>query len=267
MVQCDIEHAFAVFTEKTAMRGGQGATGRRASLQSDVTFEPKVGGRIFEQTPGNAQFDWGQILGRDPPKRPGFLWHLCADRLPTYRGPDSLGPAADGTTRLGIEHWGGSAWATTGQPSATPTNEGWSGLLPHYVAACTPPSDSNRLIVDSDRRSKWNSLVLPHHRAEPTVQGDFDRQHRSPGGRPAKAFSTRRPGFDDAQLAWLKAAGHGSLAGVGFIDRPGRRKAGVGATLTVHVKVGRSFPLIGRRLLRAEPADGSRLEACRWASS
>ena len=140
VVQCDIEHAFAVFTEKTAMWWPQAhSVSREPGLT--VTFEPKVGGRIFEQTPGDAQFDWGQILVWDPPKRLGYLWHLRADRSQATEVQIRFVPLADGTTRLDIEHSGWDRLGADGQPKRNANERGWSGLLPHYVAACTPTSD------------------------------------------------------------------------------------------------------------------------------
>ena len=137
VVQCDIEHAFSVFTEKTSMWWPPAhSVSREPGLT--VTFEPKVGGRIFEQTPAHAQFDWGEILVWDPPKRLGYRWHLRADRSQATEVQIRFVALSDGATRLDIEHSGWDRLGDDGQPKRNANERGWGGLLPHYVAACTP---------------------------------------------------------------------------------------------------------------------------------
>ena len=138
VVQCDVEQAFSVFTEKAttwwphahSVSGEPGLT---------VTFEPRVGGRIFERTPANAEFDWGEILVWDPPHRLGYVWHIRSDRSQATEVQIRFVPLGSGSTRLEIEHSGWDRLGTAGQTRRDGNEKGWGGMLPHYVAACARP--------------------------------------------------------------------------------------------------------------------------------
>ena len=41
----------------------------------EVVFEPRVGGRIFEEHLDGRRFQWGQVLEWDPPRRVKFTFH------------------------------------------------------------------------------------------------------------------------------------------------------------------------------------------------
>jgi uncharacterized protein YndB with AHSA1/START domain len=138
VVQCDVVHAFTVFTEKASMWWPQThSVSREPGLT--VTFEPKVGGRIFERTAGSTEFDWGEILVWDPPNRLGYLWHLRADRTQATEVQIRFVALPDGTTRLDIEHSGWDRLGDTRQSRRDANEKGWSGLLPHFLAACSRP--------------------------------------------------------------------------------------------------------------------------------
>ena len=61
-VECPVEDAFDLWARRTSMWWPKGH-----SVSADpglaVTFEPRVGGRIFERTPDGAEHDWGEVLG------------------------------------------------------------------------------------------------------------------------------------------------------------------------------------------------------------
>jgi uncharacterized protein YndB with AHSA1/START domain len=40
-----------------------------------IVFEPRVGGRIYEQHVDGRRFQWGRVLEWDPPRRVKFSWH------------------------------------------------------------------------------------------------------------------------------------------------------------------------------------------------
>jgi uncharacterized protein YndB with AHSA1/START domain len=137
VVQCDLMHAFAVFTEKASMWWPPThSVSREPGLA--VIFEPKVGGRIFERTPARTEFDWGQILVWDPPNRLGYLWHIRTDRAQATEVQIRFVPLPDGTTRVDIEHTGWGRLGEAGQSRRDANGKGWGGMLPHFVAACSP---------------------------------------------------------------------------------------------------------------------------------
>jgi hypothetical protein len=136
VVQCNVQHAFTVFTEKASMwwPHSHSVSGQRGLR---VTFEPKVGGRIFERAPDSTEFDWGEILVWDPPNRLGYLWHIRADRAEATEVQIRFIALAEGGTRLEIVHSGWDRLGEAGQARRDANLKGWSGLLQHYPVACS----------------------------------------------------------------------------------------------------------------------------------
>ena len=81
-VQCRIEHAFDVWTNRIDQWWPR-AHSISAENGLEVVVEPRVGGRIFERTPSGAEHDWGEVTLWQPPTRFGYLWHLRRDRCRT----------------------------------------------------------------------------------------------------------------------------------------------------------------------------------------
>jgi uncharacterized protein YndB with AHSA1/START domain len=129
-VACPPEHAFSVWAERTSLWWPKGHS-VSADPGLSVTFEPRPGGRIFERTPAGDEHDWGEVLEWDPPWRLAYRWHLRQDRADATRVEISFAPAAEGTA-VTIVH---SDWQRLGQRERN--EQGWGGLLPQYVAACT----------------------------------------------------------------------------------------------------------------------------------
>ena len=67
----------------------------------------------------------------DPPRRLAYRWHLRQDREDATRVEITFAPAGEGTA-VTIVH---SDWQRLGQRERN--EQGWGGLLPHYVATCT----------------------------------------------------------------------------------------------------------------------------------
>ena len=134
-VDCPVEHAFAVWTARTALWWPVSHTvSGEAGL--DVVFEGRPGGRIFERTPAGVETDWGEITLWEPPRRLAYLWHIRRDRAEATEVEITFSPESDGRTRVDIEHGG---WYRLGDrgPSWRDANRGgWAGLLPHFVTAC-----------------------------------------------------------------------------------------------------------------------------------
>ena len=104
-VACPVEHAFATWTECASVWWPASHTVTAAD-GLEVSFEPFVGGRIFERTPEGEEHDWGEITAWDPPTRLGYLWHLRADRADATDVEITFVPVDDARTRVEIEHRG-----------------------------------------------------------------------------------------------------------------------------------------------------------------
>jgi uncharacterized protein YndB with AHSA1/START domain len=137
VVQCDAEHAFAVFTSKTSIWWPPShSVSRQPGIT--VTFEPRLGGRIVERTSDSAEFDWGEILVWGPPRRLGYLWHLGSDRSQATEVQIEFVPLTDDSTRVDITHSGWERLGDLGPTRREKNSHGWGGMLPHYVSACAP---------------------------------------------------------------------------------------------------------------------------------
>jgi hypothetical protein len=135
-VQCRIEHAFDVWTNRIDQWWPR-AHSVSAESGLEVVVEPRVGGRIFERTPSGAEHDWGEVTLWQPPTRFGYLWHLRRDRADATEVDITFTPRTQSSTRVDIEHRGWERLGVEGPQWREANVGGWSALLPHYVAACT----------------------------------------------------------------------------------------------------------------------------------
>ena len=109
-----------------------------------VTFEPRVGGRIFERAPDGAEFDWGEVVQWDPPTRLGYLWHIRADRTEATDVEVTFTPLGPDSTRMDIVQSGWERLGDRAQSRRDGNDKGWRGLLPRFLAACASPSAEPR---------------------------------------------------------------------------------------------------------------------------
>ena len=134
-VACSPEHAFAVWADRTSLwwpssHSVSGAPGLT------VTFEPRVGGRIFERAPDGSEHDWGEIVAWERPHRLAYLWHLRFDRADATEVEVTFEGAPSGTT-VRISHRGWERLGALGPERRARNEAGWSGVIPHYQAACS----------------------------------------------------------------------------------------------------------------------------------
>ncbi len=135
VVECEVDHAFEVFTTKASTWWPYRHSASQVAGLT-VTFEPRVGGRVFERTPDGAEFDWGEIVLWEPPTRLGYLWHIRADRSQATDVRITFTAESPERTRVEIVHTGWERFDDHGPARRDGNRKGWEGLLPHYVAAC-----------------------------------------------------------------------------------------------------------------------------------
>lgn len=133
-VACPVDHAFATWTERTSTWWPVSHTVAAAEGLA-ISFEPRVGGRIFERTRAGVEHDWGEITAWEPPRRIGYLWHLRADRADATDVEITFEPVDVERTRVRIEHRGWERLGAAGVERRDRNRGGWAGLLPHFIEA------------------------------------------------------------------------------------------------------------------------------------
>jgi uncharacterized protein YndB with AHSA1/START domain len=133
-VHCSPEHAFAVWATRTSMwwPHGHSVSGEPGLT---VTFEPRVGGRIYERTPDGIEHDWGEVVAWEPPRRLVYLWHLRFDRADATEVEVTFAPAP-ARTAVTIVHRGWERLGAKAPERRARNRRGWDGLIPHYRRAC-----------------------------------------------------------------------------------------------------------------------------------
>lgn len=128
------QHAFQMWTERTALWWPVGHTIAKTGDVA-ITFEPRPGGRIYEQAPDGAQHDWGEIIEWSPPTGLSYLWFLFFDRSEATEVRVTFTPTDGGTSvelhQSGFERLG----AEEGRERRHRTERAWSSLAELYRAA------------------------------------------------------------------------------------------------------------------------------------
>jgi uncharacterized protein YndB with AHSA1/START domain len=143
VVDCPVEHAFAVWTAKTSQWWPITHT-VTTERGLEVVFEGRPGGRIFERTVAGVEVDWGEITVWEPPRRLGYLWHLRTDRADATEVEIRFGDEGDARTRVDIEHRGWERLGARGPGWRDANRSGWEGVLPHFRVACAREAPRDR---------------------------------------------------------------------------------------------------------------------------
>jgi uncharacterized protein YndB with AHSA1/START domain len=109
VVEASIERAFSVFTDRFGDFKPREHNLLRAPI-TETTFEPRVGGHIYDRAEDGSECRWARILVYEPPTRVVFSWDIG----PTWQiEPDPANAsevevrfAAEGPdrTRVELEH-------------------------------------------------------------------------------------------------------------------------------------------------------------------
>jgi uncharacterized protein YndB with AHSA1/START domain len=127
------DHVFRVWTANFSQWWPKSHTVTGAE-DIEVVLEPRLGGRIYEQTPTGTTHEWGEITLWEPPHRLGYRWHLRGDRADATDVEVTFHDH-DGKTRVDIEHRGWERLGAAGPDWREANKAGWSGLLPHFIEA------------------------------------------------------------------------------------------------------------------------------------
>ena len=135
VVGCEPYHAFTTWTTRATSWWPPEHTMSHEE-GSQIVFEPKVGGRIFERIPNGQELDWGEIVEWDPPRRLRYSWHITTDRAHATDVEIVFRELPDSSTRVEIEHGGWDGLGEVGRSWRDANHAGWDGVLPAYTAWC-----------------------------------------------------------------------------------------------------------------------------------
>jgi uncharacterized protein YndB with AHSA1/START domain len=133
VVKCSIERAFEVFTREigtwwpthtTHSIGGEKIT--------EVVFEERVGGRIFERHTDGGEGDWGNVLVWEPPARFVMKWHPGQDASQATELEVRFSAEGDGA-RVDLEHRGWEILADEAAETRASYDSGWGEVLGYYT--------------------------------------------------------------------------------------------------------------------------------------
>jgi hypothetical protein len=137
-VACSVHHAFETWTSKIDSWWPAGHT-YSGEADASVVLEPRVGGRIYERTSDGAEHEWGEVTVWDPPVKFGYLWRLRKRREDGTDVEIRFTEVNDDATRVEIVHTGWERLGAGGSDWRERNTSGWSGVLPHYIAAAEAP--------------------------------------------------------------------------------------------------------------------------------
>jgi uncharacterized protein YndB with AHSA1/START domain len=127
-VRCSPEKAFKHFTE------GMGAwwpvaTHHVGADPETCTFEPRLGGRVYERSKTGVETKWGSVLVWEPPQRLAFSWELnCAQGLEDARVEVSFTRVAEGT-EVKLVHTGWERMGEAGLQMRDRFSKGWAAVF------------------------------------------------------------------------------------------------------------------------------------------
>jgi uncharacterized protein YndB with AHSA1/START domain len=134
MVNCRPERAFEVFTREIGSWWPTGEYSIGGEKITEVVFEERVGGRIFERHSDGGEGEWGRVLAWEPPHRFVMSWYPGKDATSATELEIRFAPEGDGT-RLELEHRG---WEILGEQAAESRDGydgGWPTVLGHFERA------------------------------------------------------------------------------------------------------------------------------------
>jgi uncharacterized protein YndB with AHSA1/START domain len=135
-VACSADHAFDAWTAKASLWWPADHT-VLGEPGSELHFEPRVGGQVFERTQAGREVDWGEVAVWEPPRRVAYLWHLNADRVDATDVEVTFTELDDGSTQVDIVHSGWDRLGDRGRERRDANRGGWSGVVSLYIEACS----------------------------------------------------------------------------------------------------------------------------------
>lgn len=103
LIRSDRRHTFEAFVRTIGIWWPVNPFSAGRERTRDVTFEQRVGGRVYETWVDGTQVDWGRLLTWQPPERFVMTWNMTSVATEVELTFAELGPAL---TRVRVEHRG-----------------------------------------------------------------------------------------------------------------------------------------------------------------
>lgn len=130
-VDCAVEEAFRVFTSD-ALSWWPVEGHSIAGKVSEIVFEPRVGGEVYEVAESGERGHWAEVLEWDPPHRLLLAWNVRNREGELTEVEVRFAPEGGGT-RVELEHRGWERVATNAEGKRDSYDSGWSHVLGKYV--------------------------------------------------------------------------------------------------------------------------------------
>ena len=133
VVDCSPEHAFGTFTERIYTWWPFESHSPADERPESATFEPRVGGRVYDRTASGEEHEWATVLVWEPPTRFVVDWHVTPGNPSTelevrFSRNGAFQSAA-------FEHRGWEAYGEEAADTCASYTRGWEAVLKPFVAA------------------------------------------------------------------------------------------------------------------------------------
>lgn len=130
-VDCAIEEAFRIFTTDARSWWPVESHSIHQTV-TDIVFEPREGGDVYEVAESGERGHWATVLEWDPPRRLVLAWNILraeeeGTEVEVRFCPDGAG------TRVELEHRGWERLAADGAEKRASYETGWDFVLGKYV--------------------------------------------------------------------------------------------------------------------------------------
>ena len=130
-VDCAVEEAFRIFTADAISWWPVESHSIHQSV-SEIVFEPREGGHVYEVAASGEKGHWATVLEWDPPSRLVLAWNILNAEAEATEVEIRFLPE-DGGTRVELEHRGWERLAKGGAEKRENYDTGWDFVLGEFV--------------------------------------------------------------------------------------------------------------------------------------
>ena len=130
-VDCTVEEAFRVFTSEASSWWPSESHSIHRSV-SEIVFEPRAGGRVYEVAESGEHGHWATVLEWEPPNRLLLSWNILERAGDATEVEVRFLPAEAGTL-VQLEHRGWENVELEGAVKRDDYDSGWDVVLGRYV--------------------------------------------------------------------------------------------------------------------------------------